>query len=205
MSTNNLMFIKKEDGFKKQEVGSNPITYHVKNEQHISVVFLLFHSNLNVTIDLEDENSSCDIKVLYLIKQKEKMDIQVKINHIKGETTSSQIIKGIILDEAQVNFVGKIYIAPNAQKSDGHQNHRAVLLSNEGRVTSTPELEIYADDVKCSHGSATGPLEQESIFYLMSRGISKKEAERILLHSFINDIIPNEYQTITDEWINQHV
>ena len=121
------------------------------------------------------------------------------------ETKSSQIIKGIATDKSKVSFNGNIYIDNLAQKSDGLQNHRAVLLSDDACIQAVPALEIYADDVKCAHGSATGPLDETVLFYLLSRGISLKTAEKMLLMSFVADIVPEEYKNITQQWIENHV
>jgi len=205
MNTNNFLFIQEGDSIVQQELTKNVVSFSVEKEQSLSLIYLLLGGKLDLTVDLKEEGASCDIKVLYLAAQDEVIDINIKTNHIKGHTTSSQVIKGIATHMAKVHFHGKIYIAPDAQKSDGYQNHRALLLSDGAEIQSIPELEIYADDVKCAHGSATGPLEKEALFYLMSRGISEKKAKKILLHSFVNDIIPAIHQSVCDEWIEQNV
>ena len=204
MNTNNLLLLQRDSGVVQQEL-RDELSFHVKKGENISLIALVLTGKVDLKVYLDEEDSSCDIKVLYLVNQNETVDINVTCSHIKGNSQSSQIIKGIATDEGKVNFHGKIYIAPDAQKSDGYQNHRALVLSNKAEIQSIPELEIYADDVKCAHGSATGPLEKEALFYLMSRGIPEKKSKRLLLHSFVNDMIPLEYQTITDDWINQNV
>lgn len=205
MSTNNFLFFQKDNSFVKQALNESVQSFQVRNGENLAITLLLFDGKLNLIVNLEDEFASCDIKVLYLAAKSDSIDIKITTNHIKSNTNSSQIVKGIATDKAKVNFHGKIYIAPDAQKSDGYQNHRALLLSNKTEIQSIPELEIYADDVKCAHGSATGPLEKDAVFYLMSRGISERNAKKILIHSFINDIIPVAYQPLCDDWIEQNV
>ena len=143
--------------------------------------------------------------MLYLANQKDKLNINIRTNHWAYNTKSSQIIKGIATDESVVNFNGNIYIDQKAQKTDGAQNHRALILSDDAVIQSVPALEIYADDVKCAHGSATGPLDSGALFYLMSRGISLKVAKEMLLSSFIADMLPECYQELTNKWIKTNV
>ncbi len=205
MITNNLLFMNQSGSFVERKVVEDSFVFEPKEGEHLNVVFLLFDGKLDVQVNLINENASCDIKVIYLADEKKKIDIQLVANHMIKNTTSSQIIKGIATNEAQVDFYGKIYIAPNAIQTDGTQNHRAVLLSDKALIRSTPALEIYADDVKCAHGSATGALPEDALFYLMSRGIEKKKAMQVLLEAFINDLLPNGSHPYTNEWIKQNV
>jgi len=98
------------------------------------------------------------------------------------------------LDKSSGTYQGKIYVEKDAQKTDGYQLSKALVLSENSSFNSKPELEIYADDVKCSHGSSTGNIDQNSIFYLMSRGLSKEQANKMLVEGFLNEAI----ETITD-------
>lgn len=205
MITNNLLFMNQNGTFVEQVVTNNTFLFEPKEGEHLSSIFLIFDGKIDVQMNLINKNSSCDVKVIYLANEKKKIDIRLTSNHMIKNTTSLQIIKGLVTDEAQVDFYGKIYIAPDAVKTDGCQNHRAVLLSDKALVKSTPSLEIYADDVKCAHGSATGALPQEALFYLMSRGIEKKKAMQLLVKAFVNELLPNGSHPYTDEWINQNV
>lgn len=205
MHTNNFLLIKQNGEFSFQELVTDSFVLTPNKKDSLEYIFVIFNNRLNVEVNLLNEEVEALIKVLYLASENKKIDIQIKANHLAEKTKSSQIIKGILTDQSQVHFHGNIHISKNGQYSDGYQNHRALLLSERAMVSSVPELEIYADDVKCAHGSATGPLEKEALFYLMSRGINRKEAERILIQSFLNDILPEQYHFIIDEWVANHV
>ncbi len=205
MTTNNILLVKKDGRFLLEKTFQANAIYTLEKNQELEYIYIIFNNKLNIEVNLKDEASFAKIKVLYLANCSSEIDISVKMNHLFCNTTSVQEIKGIAKDAAQVTFQGGIFIENEAQHSDGYQNHRALLLSDTAKITSVPALEIYADDVKCTHGSATGPLDKEGLFYLMSRGISQKEAERILIQSFINDIVPPEYQYLTNEWIALNV
>ena len=114
-------------------------------------------------------------------------------------TKSYQLIKSVIDDNSKSVYQGKIYVDSKAQKTDGYQLSKAVLLNEQAEFNAKPELEIYADDVKCSHGSASGSLDENSIFYLMSRGLDKKTAKELLINGFLLDVV----EKITDEEIKK--
>jgi Fe-S cluster assembly protein SufD len=111
------------------------------------------------------------------------------VRHEAIDTGSRQICKAVLDDKAQGVFQGKTRVEKDAQKTDGYQLCRALLLSNSAEMDAKPELEIYADDVKCSHGATLGDLDEESLFYLRSRGISEKEARRLLIEAFVADLV----------------
>ena len=117
------------------------------------------------------------------------IDTTTNIYHNSADTKSSQLIKGVVGGEAKGVFQGKIHIAPNAICSEGNQLHKAILLSDKAEVDVKPELEIFADDVKCSHGAASGELDKEQLFYMQARGIGEDEAKQILIDAYINDVI----------------
>jgi hypothetical protein len=142
---------------------------------------------------------------VYLSNKNNKNNIKVEVIHKHKNTTSSHTIKGVLTDSSELVFDGIIRIPKDSQKCDGYLNHRAVLLSDNAKVKATPELEIYADDVKCSHGSAVGSLDENLLFYLMSRGIGAEEGKRILLKSFLSDSLPDSFETYIDEWMDENV
>ncbi len=118
-----------------------------------------------------------------------------------GEKTKSyQKIKCVLSESSKSIFQGKIYVDKNAQKTDGYQLSKAILLDKDSEFDSKPELEIYADDVKCSHGSTSGSLNEEAIFYLMSRGLSQQEAKKLLIKGFLIDSI----ESITNKEIKKY-
>ena len=115
------------------------------------------------------------------------MDTTTNIEHLCSATTSNQLIKGVVGGNAKGVFQGKIPIAPEAIRTKGYQLHKTLLLSDEAEVDVKPELEIFADDVRCSHGSTCGEIDKDQMFYLRSRGISEENAKNILIAAFIEE------------------
>ncbi len=138
--------------------------------------------------------------ILYLDEEKHH-EIRTKINHLVENTKSYQLIKCVLDENAKAVYQGKIFVNSEAQKTDGYQLSKAILLNKSSEFNAKPELEIYADDVKCSHGSASGSLNENSIFYLRSRGLNYKEAKKLLINGFILDVIDK----ITDDEIKTFV
>ena len=124
-------------------------------------------------------------------------EIKTNINHLIENTKSYQLIKGVLEDTSKAVYQGKIFVDSKAQKTDGYQLSKVILVNDNTEFNAKPELEIYADDVKCSHGSASGSLNEDSIFYLMSRGLNYQEAKKLLINGFLLDVI----EKITDSEI----
>ena len=150
-----------------------------------------------VSCDLEGQYSSAFINGIHLLSKNKHHEIRTNTNHLYENTKSYQLIKSVIDDSSKSVYQGKIYVDSKAQKTDGYQLSKAVLLNEKAEFNAKPELEIYADDVKCSHGSASGSLNEESIFYLMSRGLDNKTAKELLITGFFLDVV----EKITDEEI----
>ena len=131
--------------------------------------------------------------------------MDIKVIHQSEKTTSNQQIRGLVTDSAAATFTGTIRIPHNSQKCDGSQNHRAVILSDRATVSATPQLEIWADDVKCAHGSAIGPLDKNQLFYLETRGISESGAKKLLLSSYFSDLMPTEFEDVIQDWMVKNV
>ena len=140
------------------------------------------------TVNLLGENCETDLKGLYLPDREQHFDNYINVNHYSPNCRSTQLFKGIIDDSAQAVYSGKVYVARDAQKTDSSQSNKNILLTDKSRAFSRPQLEIYADDVACSHGSTVGQMEKEALFYLRSRGISENNAKTILLSAFINEL-----------------
>jgi Fe-S cluster assembly protein SufD len=111
------------------------------------------------------------------------------VDHKVANCESHELYKGVIDDSSTAVFNGKVFVRPNAQKINAFQSNGNLLLSDSATINSKPELEIYADDVKCSHGSTTGQLDEEAIFYLRARGLSRKSARHIMVSAFIGDVL----------------
>jgi len=144
--------------------------------------------------DLLESFSSCFVNALIFLNNQQHHELKTNVNHRHEHCKSSQLVKSVLLDKSNGTYQGKIYVEKNAQKTNGYQLSKALVLSENSAFNSKPELEIYADDVKCSHGSTTGNLDQNSIFYLMSRGLSKEQANKMLVEGFLNEVI----ETITE-------
>ena len=129
------------------------------------------------------------------------LDTTTDIEHLVANTTSNQLVKGVVGGQAKGVFQGKIRIAPNAVKTEGYQLHKALLLSDEAEIDVKPELEIFADDVKCSHGAACGQLDKDQLFYMLSRGIGEEEAKQLLIDAYLNDVIAKVDDEKIKEWI----
>lgn len=133
--------------------------------------------------------AGCQLKGLYLANARQHIDFHTRIDHLQPEAKSYEHYKGIICDRARAVFNGKIMVHPDAQKTDARLNNENLLLSRHAEIDTKPELEIYADDVKCSHGATVGQLDETSLFYLRSRGIDEAAAKRILTYAFAEEII----------------
>jgi Fe-S cluster assembly protein SufD len=133
--------------------------------------------------------AECELNGLYLGSKKQHLDNLTRINHLQPNGISREFYKGILNDQAKGVFQGRIVVAENAQKIDSQMNNRNLLLSNEAEIDTKPQLEIYADDVKCAHGVTVGQLDEKSIFYLQSRGIDEETAKHILTFAFANEMV----------------
>ena len=142
----------------------------------------------DMQFNLEGENSDCNIRSALFIDKNHHQEIKTKINHMVPNCKSFQKIKSVVETEGKGVYQGKIYVKDIAQKTNAYQLSKALLLNEESEFNSKPELEIYADDVKCSHGSTSGSVDGDSIHYLMTRGLNKKEAIQLLINGFLNEI-----------------
>jgi Fe-S cluster assembly protein SufD len=142
----------------------------------------------DVLVNVEGENCETHLNGAYIMKDSQHIDNHTTIDHISPNCNSYELYKGVMDDKSTAVFNGKVFVRPNAQKINAFQSNANVLLSNDAAVNSKPELEIYADDVKCSHGSTTGQLDEEAIFYLRSRGISEAAARQLVVAAFMQDV-----------------
>ncbi len=143
----------------------------------------------NVIPVLDAEGCECTMNGLYLGRERQLVDHHTTIHHAKPNCNSHEFYHGILDGKSQGVFNGKIFVRPDAQKTDAKQTNRNLLLSEEASINTKPQLEIFADDVKCTHGATVGQLEDEHIFYLRTRGIGLENARRMLVHAFASDIV----------------
>ena len=150
-----------------------------------------------INCNLSGEYSSAFINGIFSLKNNQQHEIRSTINHLVENTKSYQLIKSVLGKNSKAAYQGRIHVDSKAQKTDGYQLSKAILLDETSEFNAKPELEIYADDVKCSHGSASGSLNEDSIFYLMSRGLSFKQSKELLINGFMLDVV----EKITDSEI----
>ena len=150
----------------------------------------------NIHAQIKGQNSECNLNGAYLLKGNTHVDNHTLIEHQVPNCNSNELYKGVMDDNSTGVFNGKVIVHLDAQKTNAFQSNANVLLSSDATINSKPELEIYADDVKCSHGSTTGQLDENAIFYLRARGVSQESARQLLVQAFIEDVlekIENEY------------
>ncbi len=141
----------------------------------------------NVRIAVDGEGCETHLYGLYLANGKSHVDNQTSVDHIQPNSESNELYKGILDDRSHGVFNGKVYVRKEAQKTNAFQSNKNILLSDNATVNTKPQLEIWADDVKCSHGCTTGQIDEEALFYLRSRGLSEASARRLMLRAFAID------------------
>jgi Fe-S cluster assembly protein SufD len=143
----------------------------------------------DVVATLDGEGIDCTLNGLYVGRGRQLIDNHTTIDHAMPHCGSHEVYKGILADQSRAVFNGKIIVRPDAQKTDAKQTNKALLLSDDANINSKPELEIFANDVKCTHGAAIGQLDDAAMFYLRSRGIGVTESRAMLVHAFAGDIL----------------
>ena len=183
--------------YKIDKIQNKNIKYSFNNieqeENTISETFILssgssFLKN-EINCNLKGKHSSAFVNGIFSLTNNQQHEIRTTINHLTESTKSYQLIKSVLGKESKASYQGKIFVNSKAQKTDGYQLSKAILLDETSEFNAKPELEIYADDVKCSHGSASGSLDENSIFYLMSRGLSYLQSKELLINGFLLDVI----------------
>jgi len=195
--------------YKIDKIQNNNIKYSFNNinqdENSVSETFILsagsdFLKN-EINCNLIGKYSSAFVNGIFSLTDNQHHEIRTTINHLTENTKSYQLIKSVLGKDSKAVYQGKILVNSIAQKTDGYQLSKALLLNETSEFNAKPELEIYADDVKCSHGSASGSLDENSIFYLMSRGLSHKQSKELLINGFVLEVI----EKITDNEIKNLV
>ena len=155
----------------------------------------------NVTITLQGDDAQTEVQSLQLLRGPQHADVNIHIQHNAPRTTSRQNIKTVAAERSKGVFAGKIGIAPHAQQSQGYQLSRGLMLSGQAEIVAKPELEIFADDVKCSHGSTIGQLDDTALFYLRSRGLPLAVARQLLVRAFVQEMV----DTLPVDALRQHI
>ena len=160
------------------------------NSDYLNLIFSsgLKFNKLDIHCDLVGQKAKCNILSGLFLNKNEHQEIKTCINHLFPNCKSYQKVKNVLNTQSRGIFQGKIYVKDAAQKTDAYQLSKALLLNDNAEFNSKPELEIYADDVKCSHGSTSGSVDENSIHYLMTRGLNREKAIKLLVKGFLNDI-----------------
>lgn len=156
-------------------------------------------NGLNISVD--GENIEANLNGFYMPRNKQHVDNHTLVDHRKPHSNSNELYKGILNDQGTGVFNGKVYVQLDAQKTNAFQSNANVLLSNDAQMNTKPELEIYADDVKCSHGTTTGQMDESALFYLKARGIGDENARKLLAAAFINAVV----NKVENEAVHQYV
>lgn len=172
----------------EQEAGSH-VRIHVIN------------APFSITVNQLGEGCQTEIYGLENLHGEENMKAETHVTHSVGGGFSNQLIKFVLADNARGHFIGDLKIVPDAQQTEAHQTNRNLLLSDTAEMRTQPQLEIYADDVKATHGASTGQLDETALFYMQQRGISKQKARQLLVNAFMMEIV----NTISDERIRESV
>lgn len=165
----------------------------------ITVSGSIIRNNLN--IDVDGQGAEANMYGLYLTKGTTHVDNHTTVDHIQPNSVSNELYKGIMDGKSKGVFNGKIYVRSEAQKTNAFQSNNNILLSDQATINTKPQLEIWADDVKCSHGCTTGQMDEEAIFYLRTRGIQESDARALILKAFASDIV----EKIDNEWLREYL
>jgi len=175
-----------------ESVCINNFNIHQSESSRVNVyTFALSGKHLrnNLNVLLNQEHLESHLYGLYFVSGSDHIDNHTTVDHKKPHCFSNEYYKGIIDDSGMGTFNGKIYVRPNAQKTNAFQSNKNLVLTDAATINTKPQLEIWADDVKCSHGATTGQIDEEQLFYLRSRGLDKDSATALLLHAFAFDIV----------------
>ncbi len=178
----------------KNVKGIHTLETQIERDGNFFVSTITFEADVirnNISARLIGENAHADLSGLYLGKDNAHIDSHILVDHIAPNCTSNQLYKGVLNDDSTGVFNGKIFVKQDAQKTNAFQSSKAILLSKTASVYSKPQLEIFADDVKCSHGAAIGQLDENALFYLQARGIEKEDAKQLLTYAFAHEVIDN--------------
>ena len=176
----------------------NPFTdlrpdYTVGAGEKLELTFVVLPGesrDIDVAIDLVGEGAEVSLKGLYLCGGDERVNFRILMHHRAPGCVSRQLFNGIAGGSARVTFEGRIIVAPDAQKTEAYQENHNIVLSDQAHAETMPQLEIYADDVKCSHGATVGRLDEEALFYMRTRGVPEKDAKVLQMLSFLSPVTP---------------
>ena len=158
-------------------------------------------SEAHITVEQKGEGCRTEIYGLAFLHGEEQVQLTTNVQHLVGGGNSKQLIKFVLDDASQGAFFGQLRIAPDAQKTEAHQTNRNLLLSEQAVMRTRPQLEIYADDVKATHGATTGQLDESALFYMQQRCLDERTARKLLINAFMQDVV----NTLSDEPLKEEL
>jgi len=183
-------------------------SYTVKAGEKLELTFVVLPGesrDIDVAIDLVGEGAEVSLKGLYLCGGDERVNFRILMHHRAPGCVSRQLFNGIAGGSSRVTFEGRIIVAPDAQKTEAYQENHNIVLSDQAHAETMPQLEIYADDVKCSHGATVGRLDEEALFYMRTRGVPEKDAKVLQMLSFLSPVTPEGDRERVEEAVLQLV
>ena len=177
------------------------VNLHFVQEAGSHVKIHVINASFSIVVEQVGEGCRTEIYGLENLHGDESVTAETHVTHAVGGGTSNQLVKFVLDDHSSGSFIGDLKIAPDAQKTEAHQTNRNLLLSETAEMRTRPQLEIYADDVKATHGASTGQLDESALFYMQQRGIDKQKARQLLVNAFMKEVV----ETISDEKIKSDV
>lgn len=181
---------------------SVPAELHLGADQKADLCFVALpgtSASVELTVFLEGEGASLELVGAYFCPGAENLNLNVNVRHLACGCSSHQVLRGIVGGEARASFSGLVYVAHGAQQTKAMQESHAILLSSKAVANAQPQLEIYADDVECSHGATCGSLNEDEQFYMRSRGIPEQEARKLQMISFLSPVLGRIPESVAEE------
>ena len=198
------MKVSKGDIFERVFVNEPEVDLQIEQEagSRVKIVVVNLAPGTNrITIEQLGEGCETEIYALAYLKGEDAVTTETHVKHAVGGGISNQLIKFVLDDHSRGRFIGDLKIVKDAQQTEAHQTNRNLLLSEEAEMRTQPQLEIYADDVKATHGASTGQLDESALFYMQQRGIDKQKARQLLVNAFMKDVL----NTISDETLREQL
>ena len=192
------MRVSKGDIFERVFVNEE-VNLQIEQEADSRVKIHVINAPFSISVNQLGEGCVTEIYALENLHGNEEVTAETHITHSVGGGSSNQLIKFVLDDNAQGHFIGDLKIAQDAQQTEAHQTNRNLLLSDTAEMRTQPQLEIYADDVKATHGASTGQLDEAALFYMQQRGIDKQKARQLLVGAFMKDVL----NLISDERVRE--
>ena len=181
------------------------VRLNIEQEADSHVKIHVINAPFSITVNQIGEGCTTEIYGLEHLRGEDDVTAETHVTHSVGGGTSNQLIKFVLEDNARGRFIGDLKIAPDAQQTEAHQTNRNLVLSEKAEMRTQPQLEIYADDVKATHGASTGQLDESALFYMQQRGIDKEKARQLLVNAFMKDVveaISDQYSEIREQLLD---